>query len=61
VSDFLAALGLMLVFEGLLYLAFADRVREWLAALAGFKVSTIRAVALTCAALGLALLWLVRG
>ncbi len=60
-SDFLAALGLMLVIEGLLYLAFAHRIKDWLAALTALPGSTVRAVALGSAVVGLALLWFVRG
>ncbi len=51
----------MLVIEGLIYLAFADRIKDWLAALTALPVSTVRVVALGSAVVGLALLWLVRG
>jgi len=61
VSDFLAALGLVLVLEGLLYAAFGPQMRKGLAAFMALPVSTIRAVGLGAAAAGLLLLWAIRG
>ena len=60
-SDFLAALGLAIVIEGLVYAAFPEQMKKWLAGLLTQPSPRIRAVALACAALGLGLLWAVRG
>jgi uncharacterized protein len=61
VTDFLAALALAIVIEGLLYAAFPDQMKKMLASILSMPASTIRAVALACAAIGLVLLWFVRG
>lgn len=60
-SDFLAALGLAVVIEGLLYAAFPEQMKKALLQVHGQPVARIRAVALACAAAGLVLLFLVRG
>jgi uncharacterized protein YjeT (DUF2065 family) len=61
VSDLFAALALVIVIEGLLYAAFPDQMKAMLARLMTLPASTIRAVALACAAVGLVLLWVIRG
>lgn len=60
-TDFLAALALAIIIEGLLYAAFPDQMKKVLASILSRPASTIRAAALACAALGLVLLWFVRG
>ncbi|MGN6489479.1 MAG: DUF2065 domain-containing protein [Devosia sp.] len=60
-TDFLAALALAIVIEGLLYAAFPEHMKKMLASILSMPASTIRAVALACALVGLALFWLVRG
>ena len=60
-TDFLAALGLAIIIEGLVYAAFPEQMKKWLAQLATQPTARVRAVALACAALGLGLLWAVRG
>lgn len=60
-NDFLAALGLAIVIEGLVYAAFPEQMKKWLAALNSQPPARVRAGALGCAAIGLILLWLVRG
>ena len=60
-TDFLAALALALVIEGQLYAAFPEQMKVALARVLAQPGSTIRAVALACAAAGLVLLWLIRG
>ncbi len=60
-SDFLAALALALVIEGLLYAAFPEQMKRMLATLMALPVSYLRMVALACALAGLVLLWIVRG
>jgi uncharacterized protein YjeT (DUF2065 family) len=59
-TDFLAALGLALVIEGLIYAAFPEQMKKWLAMFNTQPVMRIRAVALGGAAIGLVLLFLVR-
>jgi uncharacterized protein YjeT (DUF2065 family) len=59
--DFLAALALAIVIEGLLYAAFPEQMKKMLASIQSMPASTIRAVALACAGLGLVLLWFARG
>jgi uncharacterized protein YjeT (DUF2065 family) len=61
VSDFAAAFGLMLVIEGLLYAAFGGQMKRGIGTLLSLPVSTIRAIGLSSAALGLVLLWAIRG
>jgi uncharacterized protein YjeT (DUF2065 family) len=61
VSDLFAALALAIVIEGLLYAAFPEQMKAMLARLHALPASTIRAVALACAAVGLVLLWFIRG
>ena len=60
-TDFLAALALAIVIEGLLYAAFPEQMKKMLASILSMPASTIRAVALACAAFGLVLLWFARG
>lgn len=60
-NDFFAALALAIVLEGIAYAAFPDHMKRALATLLETPSSTIRVVALTSAAGGLMLLWLVRG
>jgi uncharacterized protein YjeT (DUF2065 family) len=60
-TDFLAALALAVVIEGLVYAAFPEQMKKWLGQLNAQPVTRIRGVALACAAAGLVLLWMVRG
>lgn len=60
-SDFLAALALAIVLEGLMYAAFPEQMKRALALVLGMSSVTIRIAALTSAAFGLILLYLVRG
>jgi uncharacterized protein YjeT (DUF2065 family) len=61
VTDLFAALALAIVIEGLAYAAFPEQMKKALATIQSFPASTIRAVALACAGVGLVLLWLIRG
>ncbi|KKB13029.1 hypothetical protein VE25_04135 [Devosia geojensis] len=60
-SDFLAALALALVMEGLLYAAFPEQMKRMLATLMALPASHLRTGALAYALVGLVLLWIVRG
>lgn len=59
--EFFSALALAIVIEGLLYAAFPEQMKRMLASVQAMPASTIRAVALACAAVGLVLLWFIRG
>ena len=59
-SDFLAALALAIFIEGLVYAAFPEQMKKWLAALNAQPVGRIRGGALACAAAGLVLLFILR-
>ena len=60
-GEFLTAVGLVLVIEGLLYAAFPDAMRRALALVLSLPAAQVRAVGLGTAALGLLCVWLVRG
>ena len=59
--EFFSALALAIVIEGLIYAAFPEQMKKMLAQLMATPASTIRAVALACAGVGLVLLWFLRG
>ncbi|MCB1383599.1 MAG: DUF2065 domain-containing protein [Notoacmeibacter sp.] len=60
-NDFLAALGLMLVFEGILYGAFPGVVRRMAEEMRAMPDSFMRVAGIGAAALGVLVVWLVRG
>ncbi|PHP67550.1 hypothetical protein CSC94_07540 [Zhengella mangrovi] len=60
-NDFLTALGLLLVFEGVLYGGFPTLVRRMAEHLRIMPDSALRISGLVAAAAGVALVWLVRG
>ena len=60
-NDLIAALGLMLVIEGVLYAAFPDFMRRAMAQVLALADEQIRGAALGTACLGLLLVWFVRG
>jgi hypothetical protein len=60
-SDLLVALGLVLVIEGLIYGAFPSAARRMLEAVREVPDSTLRGAGLTALALGVLIVWLVRG
>jgi len=61
VADFLTAFGLVLVIEGVLYALFPGVVRRMLALLITQPPVAVRAAGLAGAALGVVIVWLVRG
>jgi len=61
VSDFLAALGLVLVLEGLLYGGLPGLVKRMAADVIHIPESVMRVVGLSVMALGVFIVWLVRG
>jgi uncharacterized protein YjeT (DUF2065 family) len=60
-ADLITALGLALVIEGVLYALFPDAMRRMMAIVLGQPQSQIRAAGLFAAALGVLVVWLVRG
>lgn len=60
-TDFLVALGLVLVIEGLLLAAVPNRIRDALEAMRITPETTLRTIGLCAAALGVATVWMVRG
>lgn len=60
-TDLLAALGLVLVIEGLLLAAFPGRVREVLEMMRASPDQALRTIGIASALAGLVVVWLVRG
>jgi uncharacterized protein YjeT (DUF2065 family) len=60
-SDFLAALGLVFVIEGLVFAALPARAKRAMMSVLDTPEPTLRAIGLGSALIGLALVWLVRG
>jgi uncharacterized protein len=60
-SDFLAALGLVFVIEGLVFAAFPDAARRAVATILDTPDQTVRTIGIISAFLGVAVVWLVRG
>ncbi len=59
-TDFLAALGLMLVFEGVIYGGFPGAARRLAAQMTQLPDNTLRMVGIIAMVAGVALVWLVR-
>jgi uncharacterized protein YjeT (DUF2065 family) len=60
-SDFLVALGLVFVIEGIVFAAFPDAAKRAVTAMLETSDTVLRLVGLASAILGLLLVWLVRG
>jgi uncharacterized protein YjeT (DUF2065 family) len=60
-TDFLAALGLVFVIEGLVLAAFPNATRRSLATVTQTPDEALRVAGIASAALGLLVVWLVRG
>jgi uncharacterized protein YjeT (DUF2065 family) len=60
-GDFVTAVGLVLVIEGVLLAMAPDRLKHALAALLSRPAGALRVSGLVVAALGLVVVWLVRG
>lgn len=61
VSDFIAALGLVLVFEGLLYGGLPRLAKRMAADIIDMPESLMRGIGLTVMAVGVLIVWLARG
>jgi uncharacterized protein YjeT (DUF2065 family) len=59
-ADFLAALGLALAIEGMIYALFPDGMKAMMAQVQAVPAPVLRAGGLAAAALGVAWVWLVR-
>ncbi len=60
-SDFLAAVGLVMVFEGLVYGGFPRLAKRLAADVLDMPENTLRTVGMLVIAGGVAVVWLVRG
>ena len=60
-SDLLAALGLALVIEGIIYAGFPGRMKRMIVSILELPESVLRGGGLALAAVGLLIVWLVRG
>jgi uncharacterized protein len=61
VSDFLSAIGLVLVIEGTLYALFPERMKQAMIRLSDLESSWLRRIGLGAAVFGVMVVWLVRG
>ena len=60
-SDFVVALGLVLVLEGLILAAFPVAAKQAMAGVLGTPDNTLRTIGVISAIFGLVVVWLVRG
>ncbi|MBT3787172.1 MAG: DUF2065 domain-containing protein [Alphaproteobacteria bacterium] len=60
-SDLVAALGLVLVIEGIVFALFPEGLKRKLIAALEMPASTLRIFGLAAAITGLAVVWMVRG
>ena len=59
-EDFLAALGLVFVIEGLLFAAFPEQAKRAMASVVETPEATLRLIGIGSAVIGVILVWLVR-
>jgi uncharacterized protein YjeT (DUF2065 family) len=59
-SDFLVALGLVFVIEGLVFAAFPEQAKRAMASVLESPESSLRAVGIGSAVLGVLIIWIVR-
>lgn len=60
-TDLITALGLALAIEGILYALFPDAMRKMLAQILSQPAAVVRSTGLLAAAVGVVIVWLVRG
>jgi uncharacterized protein YjeT (DUF2065 family) len=60
-SDFLAALGLVFVIEGLVFAAFPTQAKRAMMSVLETPETTLRMIGLGAALIGLVVVWLARG
>jgi len=61
VGDFVTAIGLAFVIEGLAFMAFPEPVRRMMSSVASSPAQQLRIAGVISALIGLLVLWLVRG
>ena len=60
-SDLFTALGLVFVLEGVIYALFPDAMRQMMAQVLALPSANVRLTGLVVAAVGVGIVWLVRG
>jgi uncharacterized protein YjeT (DUF2065 family) len=60
-TDFLAALGLVFVIEGLIFAAFPEAAKRAMTSVLGTPDVSLRLIGIGSAVIGLIMVWLVRG
>jgi uncharacterized protein YjeT (DUF2065 family) len=60
-TDFLAALGLVFVIEGLIFAAFPAHAKKAMLSVIETPEATLRIIGIVAAIIGLVVVWLVRG
>jgi uncharacterized protein YjeT (DUF2065 family) len=60
-TDFLTAVGLLFVFEGLIYGGAPEMAKRMAAEVQQMPEATLRAIGFVCMVLGVGIVWLVRG
>jgi uncharacterized protein len=60
-ADLLSAIGLVLVIEGALYALFPEAVKRMMVLMSGQPSALLRAAGVGAAAVGVIVVWLVRG
>jgi len=60
-GDFITALGLAFVVEGVIFLAFPEPVRRIMASVAASPAMQLRISGLISAVIGLVIIWFIRG
>ena len=60
-GDFITAIGLAFVIEGLMFLAFPEGVRRMMTVVAASPTQQMRIAGVISAVLGLAVVWFIRG
>jgi uncharacterized protein YjeT (DUF2065 family) len=61
VSDFIAAVGLVFLFEGIMFAAFPRATRHAMAAAAETGEQPLRLIGLVSAVVGILIVWAIRG
>ena len=60
-NDFIVAVGLVLVIEGILYAAFTDQLKAMMREILPVPNGTLRMAGIVAAVIGLGIVWLARG
>ena len=60
-NDFIVAVGLVLVIEGILYAAFTDQLKAMMREILPVPNGTLRVAGIAAAVIGLGIVWLGRG